>query len=122
MLKRVSTTWCVSHDYVLKAVLDTFKSIIETLEYDDYTIGHKAGCLFDYLLSKRFILSAIWFQKLFNILTPINTVLQSKDIDLLAAVNIIYDAQNKLNDIRTQEVDLLFEQLVKEVDYFIEDK
>jgi len=57
-LKRVSTTRWMSHDYALKAVLDTFESIIDTLQYirdiegrDDHTVGHMAGCLMDYLLS-----------------------------------------------------------------------
>lgn len=77
-LKRVSTTRWMSHDYALESVLSTFEAVIETLEYsgqnedgNDHTANHMAGCLMDYLLSKRFLISGFWFKKLFNILAPI---------------------------------------------------
>lgn len=46
-----------------------------------------AGSLLDYLLSKHFVMSAIFFKNIFNVLSPLNTLLQTKDLDLLAAVN-----------------------------------
>lgn len=56
---------------------------------DDLPVGHMVGCLVEYILSKRFVLSALWFKKLFNLLSPLNTLLQSSDLDLLAAINCI---------------------------------
>jgi len=100
----------MSHNYALEAVLETFEPIIDTLQHirdtegrDDHTIGHMAGCLMDYLLSRRFVMSAIFFQKIFNILAPLNTLLQSKDLDLLAAVNGIDEAQKKLTQVRQND-------------------
>lgn len=47
------------------------------------------GCLLDYLLSKPFIYTVIWFQKLFNVFALLNTLLQTSDLDLLVNVNSI---------------------------------
>lgn len=57
------------------------------------------------MLSKKCVISGIWFKKLFNILAPLNTVLQSRDMDLLTAVNVIFDAQNILKDVRNNKID-----------------
>lgn len=125
-LKRVSTTRWTSHDYALEAILETFESIIDTLEHirdtegrDDHTVGHMAGCLLDYLLSKRFVMSAIFFHKLFDILAPLNTLLQSKDLDLLAAVSGIEEAQKTLKQLRQN--DKAYGQLIHDVNHFIEE-
>jgi hypothetical protein len=68
-LKRVLTTRWMSHDYALESVLNTCKSVIGTLKYskeiegcDDHIANHMAGCLMDYLLSKRFLISGLWFK------------------------------------------------------------
>jgi len=51
----------MSHNCALKAVLETFEPIIDTLQQnltegrDDHTLGHMTGCLMEYLLSKRFV-------------------------------------------------------------------
>ncbi|KAL4152763.1 hypothetical protein QTP88_000596 [Uroleucon formosanum] len=125
-LKRVSTTRWMSHNYALEAVLETFEPIIDTLQHtrdtegrDDHAVGHMAGCLMDYLLSKRFVMSAIFFQKLFNILAPLNTLLQSKDLDLLAAVNGIDEAQKKLTQVRQN--DKTYDNLIHEANHFIKE-
>lgn len=80
------------------------------------SFGHMAGCLLQYLLSKRFVMSAIWFQKLFNIIAPLNTMLQIKDLDLLAAINGI-EVKKNLNILRQN--DTLFNSLMTEINKFI---
>jgi len=124
-LKRVSTTRWMLDDYEQEVVLDTFESIIDTLQYikdtegrDVYTVGHMAGCLMDYLLSKRFVMTAIYFQNLFNILSPLNSLLQCKDLDLLAAVNAIDEAQSKLKQVRQN--DKTFKLLMQNINTFLE--
>jgi len=63
----------MSHDHALKAILETYESVIDTLIHtrenegrEDHKVGHMSGCLLEYLISKRFVFSALWFQKLFN--------------------------------------------------------
>jgi len=121
-LKRVSTTRWMSHDRALQAVIETYYSVIDTLDHvrktegpDKHSVGHMCGCLLDYLLSKRFVYTAIWFQKLFNVLAPFNILLQTSDLDLLAAVNSI-------NETKKCEDESIFNHLTKEVNLFIEDK
>jgi hypothetical protein len=116
----------MSDDYALESILNTFESVLETLEYskqiegcDDHTANNMAGCLMDYLLSKRFLMSGFWFKKLFNILAPLNTILQTKDLDLLVAVSVICEAQKTLQNARNNEPDLLFESLINEVNNYL---
>lgn len=126
-LKRVSTTRWMSHDRALQAILETYDSVIDTLDHvrktegpDDHSVGHMCGCLLDYLLSKRFVYTALWFQKLFNILAPLNTLLQTSDLDLLAAVNSINETKKICLKLRKD--DSIFYQLTKEINSFIADK
>jgi len=126
-LKRVSTTRWMSQDYALQAVLDTFDSVIYTLEQtkdtecrNDHSVGHLAGCLLNYLLSKRFIMTAISFKTVFDVLSPLNTILQSSDLDLFAAIHSISNAQSKINNLRQK--DGVFESLMTKVNDFISDK
>lgn len=126
-LKRVSTTRWMSHDYALDAILDTFESVIDTLDYvrnsegsNDNSAVHMAGCLTDYLLSKRFILTAFCFKKVFEILSPVNTLLQSSDLDLLAAIQVITEAQVSMTKLR-QNKDK-FDCLIQQVNSFIDEK
>lgn len=67
-LKRVATTRWMSHGYALDSILETFEAVIETLDEvrnnegcNDQSTGHIAGCLIEYLLSKRFLLIAFCF-------------------------------------------------------------
>jgi len=87
---------------------------------DDHFVGHICGCLLNYLLSKRFVYTALWFQKLFNVLAPLNTLLQTSDLDLLAAVNNINEIKNKC--LKLIEDESIFHHLPKETNTFIEDK
>lgn len=98
------------HDDSLEAVLNTFGAVIVTLEHtretddrDDQSVRHMVGCLIQYLLPKRFVMFAIWFQKLFIIITPFNTMLQIKTLDLLTAINGIQDVKKNLNILRQND-------------------
>ncbi|KAF0723828.1 Uncharacterized protein FWK35_00019268 [Aphis craccivora] len=116
----------MSQDYALQAVLDTFDSVIYTLEQtrdtegrNDHSVGHLGGCLLNYLFSKRFVMTAITFKTIFDVLSPSNTILQSSDLDLFAAIHSISNAQSKINNLRQ---DAIFESLMTKVDDFISDK
>ncbi|XP_008189999.1 uncharacterized protein LOC103311936 [Acyrthosiphon pisum] len=92
-LKRVNTTRWMSYFKVLQTVLFTFDIIIDTLENikvtepSDYKICSKANGLIEFLLTEQFIMTAICFSKIFQLLDPVTKILQSPDIDLLGAVN-----------------------------------
>lgn len=114
----------MSHD---SAILTTFEAVIDTLEEvrdsegrADHKVGHMASSLIEYLLSKRFIMTAICFRKVFDILEPVNKLLQEVDLNLLAAVNAISDAKKLLKELRKNEN--TFDDLIKEVNQFILNK
>lgn len=90
----------MSYDYALDTILDTFESVINTLEYvknskssNNNLAVHMAGCLTDYLLSKQFVLTVLCFKIVFEILIPVNTLLQSSNLDLQAEIQVITEAQ-----------------------------
>lgn len=127
MYQHVTTTRWISQYYALQAVLDTFDSVIYTLEKirdtegrNDHNVGHLAGCLLNYLFSKRFVMTAITFKTIFDVLSPLNTILQSSDLDIFAAIHSISNAQSKINNL--QQNDGVFESLMTKVDDFISDK
>lgn len=91
----------MSHAKAWQAVLEAYDYVIYMLNYvretegpDDHSVWHMCGCLLDYLLWKLFVYSAIWFQKLFNVLALLNTLLQTSDLNLLVAVNSINETKN----------------------------
>lgn len=85
----------MSYSMALQTVLKTFDIILDTLENikftesSDFKMCSKANGLIDFLLTERFILTAICFSKLFEILDPVTKMHQLPDIDLLDAVNSI---------------------------------
>lgn len=94
----VDTTRWMSYSMSLQTVLTTFDVIIDTLENIkttetlDSKAWSKADGLINFLLSERFIVTAISFSKLFEILDPATKMFQSQDIDLLGAVNSIVNS------------------------------
>jgi hypothetical protein len=60
---------------------------------DDQRTGDIADYLIEYLFSRRFLLLAFCFKYIFEILEPVNILLQSKDIDIHSAMNSIQNAQ-----------------------------
>lgn len=70
----------LSFSLVLNTVLLTFEEVIDTLEnikkteVTDFKVHCKAISLIDFLLSERFILTALTFKKIFDILDPITKI------------------------------------------------
>lgn len=89
----------------VKTVLLTFDDVIDTLEYIKNTeiSDFKAHSLLDFLLSEKFILTALTFTKIFKILDPITKIFQSPDIDLLGAINSLELAVKDLQKLRCDE-------------------
>lgn len=101
----------MSHGYALGSILLTFEVAIETLDEvrnnegcNDQSTGHIAGCLIEYLLSKRFLLITFCFKYIFEIFGPVNILLQSKDLDLLSAVNSIHNSQLAVQNLRDSNI------------------
>lgn len=113
----------MSYSYALEVILDTYLAVLDTLEMiriNDGPInrkdGSEAGALRDYLKSYRFVWTEFTFKKVFNILSPTNSILQSKDLDLILAVSMIEDNKIKISKLRT---DSSFMNLSREVDNFV---
>lgn len=122
-LKRVATTRWMSHGYALDSILETFEAVIETLDdvrnnegCNDQSTRHIAGCLIEYFLSRRFLLTAFCFKYIFVILGPVNILLQSKDLDLLSAMNSINNAQLAVQNLRGNNI---FDKILIDVNNFI---
>jgi len=64
-------------------------------------------------------MTAMWFQKIFNVLSPLSTLLQTRDLDLLAGVNSINDAKKSIQKLRKN--DSIMEYLTNEVNIFIKE-
>lgn len=47
---------------------------------------HQAGSIRDYLTSDLFLLTAFLYKTIFNIITPLSKLLQTKDIDMIGVV------------------------------------
>lgn len=109
-LKRVNTTRWMSYSMALQTVLSTFDVIIDTLEnikiteLSDFKVCSKANGLIDFLLTERFVVTAVCYSKLFEILDPPTKMLQSSDIDLLGAANCIQMTLDKIKNMRSDNV------------------
>jgi len=60
-------------------------------------------------------MTAMWFQKIFNVLSP----LQTRDLDLLAGVNSINDAKKSIQKLRKN--DSIMEYLTNKVNIVIKE-
>lgn len=125
-LKRVETKRWMSYSSALNNVLLTYNAVIETLEYIvseesrlDFKVGTKASGLIDFLLSHRFILTALCFKKIFNLIDPLTRMLQAIDIDLLSAINNIKNVHTSLKQIRCENI---FEEIFTESNCFMSDR
>lgn len=121
-LKRVETTRWSSFSMALKTVLLTLNDIICTLgniketEVADFKVRCKANGLIDFLLTQKFVLTALTMTKIFNILDPISKLFQSPDIDLLGAITSLEIAMQDLKKLRCDEQ---FIKLFQEASIFI---
>lgn len=126
-LKRVNTTRWSSHSAALNTVLTSHNTVIETLATiklsegpGDAKTGAAASGLLDYFTSYRFLIVAIMFKKLFQIIEPVNKILQTRDLDLLAATNLMESAKHKIKLLNDRSLNA-FQDIIKEVDQFVID-
>lgn len=73
------------------------------------------GYLIEYIFSKRFLLIPYCIKYIFKILGRLNILLQSKDLNLLAAMNKIHNAQLSTNNLRSTN---MFNKIATEVSDF----
>lgn len=76
--------------------------------------------LINYLSSKRFVLTDFCFKKVLKILSSVNNLLQRSDLDLLAVIQNITEAQLSINKLRQNGES--FNDLVDEVNSSIDGK
>ncbi|XP_016662686.1 zinc finger MYM-type protein 1-like isoform X2 [Acyrthosiphon pisum] len=124
-IKRVSTTRWMSHAAALDTVLSFFETIIDTLINirdlegpSDSKTGSTASGLILYFLSYKFLITAFRFKELFDILGPINKILQTQDFDVITATTIISQTKPRIQNMRE---DSAFEKINIKVDNFISD-
>lgn len=123
-LKRVNTIRWSSHSAALNTVLTSYNAVIETLGTiklsegpGDAKIEAATSGLLDYFTSYRFLIVAIMFKKLFQIIEPVNKILQTRDLDLLASTNLIENAKHKIKLLNDRSFNA-FQNIIKEVDQF----
>lgn len=124
-IKKVSTTKWMSHAAALDTVLTFFETIIDILinirdleDPSDSKAGSTASGLILYFLSYKFLITAFTFKELFNILGPINKILQNHDLDVITVTAIIYKTKPRTQNMRE---DSAFEKICINVDSFIND-
>jgi len=78
------------------AVIETLVTIKLSEGPGDTKIGSAASGLLDYFTSYFFLIVVRMFKKLFQIIEPLNKILQTHDLDLLAATNLIESAKHKI--------------------------
>ncbi|XP_050063238.1 uncharacterized protein LOC126552566 [Aphis gossypii] len=122
-----SCTDAVNLFAALNTVLTSRNAVIETLATiklsegpGDAKTGAAASGLLDYFTSYRFLIVAIMFKKLFQIIKPANKILQTRDLDLLAATNLIESAKHKIKLLNNRSLNA-FQDIIKEVDQFVID-
>jgi len=71
----------------------------------DATVQSTANSLIAYFTSYKFILTAMLFKNLFNIIEPANKQFQARDLDILVATNLIENAKLKIKVFREEGFD-----------------
>lgn len=124
-LKRVCSTRWSSHFTALHTILNTYDSVIDTLDEIRITEGptdvkssSMANGLLEYFSSKQFLFTAFVFKHIFNVLEPLNKSLQSRDIDFLAVSYLIEAAKVKIKNLNSRESNNNFNNIINEVDEF----
>lgn len=64
----------------------------------DYKTGSECSGLLDYFQSSRFIIPAFIFKSIFDIVKPLSKVLQSCDLDILAAVSLLTKIETRIKN------------------------
>lgn len=121
-MKRVETTKWWSHDYALNTVIDTYDALCETLgvlqtenNSSDRKRLHQAASLKDCLTSDWFLLTAFLYKTIFNIITPLSKLLQTKDIDM---IDVVTEVQKKNSELKNSRSNFKFQNIVNEVKNF----
>lgn len=122
-VKRVCTTRWNSHSAALNVVIKFHHAVLQTLEeiknlegVTDATVGGHCSGLIDYFTSRRFLLTAFTFKKLFDILEVVTRQFQTHDMDILLATSIV---TKTINSIRKLRANNSFEEIIKLTDNFI---
>lgn len=122
-VKRVCTTRWNSHSAALNVVIKFHHAVLQTLEeiknlegVTDATVGANCSGLIDYFTSRRFLLTAFTFKKLFDILEVVTRQFQTHDMDILLATSIV---TKTINSIRKLRANNSFEEIIKLTDNFI---
>jgi len=109
-IKRVGTTRWMSNSFALSTVLETLEAILDMLEQvknvegpADFKTGSECNGLQSYFQSSRFILTAFIFKHIFEVMEPLSKILQSRDLDLLTAVDYLKKVEQKITMMRTDE-------------------
>ncbi|XP_025414846.1 uncharacterized protein LOC112686666 [Sipha flava] len=123
-VKRVSTTRWSSHAAALHVVLKFHNAVLKTLNKikdsegsADVVVGASCSGLISYLTSQRFLLTALLFKTIFQILEPVTRQLQSQDMDMLMATNILNNVIHQIKELRNDDS---FKRLLKRTDEFAE--
>lgn len=71
-----------------EAILDVSSEVKIHEVTTDYKTGSECSGLLNYFQSSRFIITAYTFKSIFDIVEPLNKVLQARDLDILAAISL----------------------------------
>jgi hypothetical protein len=99
------------------AVLKTLNKIKDSEGSADVVVGASCSGLISYLTSQRFLLTALLFKTIFQILEPVTHQLQSQDMDMLMATNILNNVIHQIKEFRNDDS---FKRLLKRTDEFAE--
>lgn len=123
-VKRVSTTRWSSHSSALNVVLKLHSEVLETLSIikkqegtTDAVVGASCSSLITYISSKRFILTALIFKTIFDILEPVTSQLQSQDMVMLMSTNLLNNIIFQIKELRN---DGAFQKILVMADEFFE--
>ena len=106
-LKRlVETRWACRYN-AIHTILHTYKAILLTLELvsvQDHARGVDAQGIFHQVKSFSFILRLVFFEKLLNTTKGLSEALQTRELDLAAAADLVYATIDSLKEYRTELV------------------
>lgn len=125
-IKRVGSTRWMSSFYALSTVLDTLEAILNVLNeikeqegtLDLKTVSECSGLL-TYFQSSNFILMAFIFKHIFDIIEPLNRMLQLRDLDLLAVMSVLKNTVMRIELLRS---DKAFTNIFEAAKSYSEDK
>lgn len=108
---------CIDYNprYLLCSVFNNWRS--PKLRTSDNILGSECLGLLSYITSYRFIITAFTFKTIFDVLEPLNRILQSRDIDILSTVSVINKVKNIIQLYRT---DKKFNKIIETIKVFIE--